>query len=70
MAAVDAGANPGARSSLFKTPDQAIADLRTMAGMGVTSVIYFATFPGMRPSATLPYFELMAKQVLPEVRDL
>jgi alkanesulfonate monooxygenase SsuD/methylene tetrahydromethanopterin reductase-like flavin-dependent oxidoreductase (luciferase family) len=70
MAAVEAGANPGARASLFKTPDDAIADLRTMAGMGVTSVLYFATFPGMRPSATLPYFEVMAKQVLPAVRDL
>jgi alkanesulfonate monooxygenase SsuD/methylene tetrahydromethanopterin reductase-like flavin-dependent oxidoreductase (luciferase family) len=70
LGAVEAGANPGARASLFKTPDDAIADLRTMASLGITSVIYFATFPGLRPSATLPYFETMAKQVLPAVRDL
>jgi alkanesulfonate monooxygenase SsuD/methylene tetrahydromethanopterin reductase-like flavin-dependent oxidoreductase (luciferase family) len=69
-AAVEAGSNPGARSSLFKTPDEAIADLRTMASLGVTSVIYFATFPGLRPSATLPYFETMAKHVLPAVAGL
>ena len=70
LPALEAGASPGARSSLFKTPAAAIEDLRSMAAMGVTSVIYFATFPGLRPSATLPFFETMAREVLPAVRDL
>jgi hypothetical protein len=70
MSAVEAGQNPGARASLFKTPDAALEDLRSMAALGITSVLYFATFPGMRPSATLPYFETMAREVLPAARGL
>jgi alkanesulfonate monooxygenase SsuD/methylene tetrahydromethanopterin reductase-like flavin-dependent oxidoreductase (luciferase family) len=67
-AAAEAGVSPGTNASLFKTPDHVLADLRQMEADGVTSAIYFATFPGMRPSATLPYFEAMAKHVLPALR--
>lgn len=68
--AIDAGLNPGASPRMFGTPDDTIAHLRALAGTGVTSALYFATFPGMRPSATLPFFESMARHVLPAVANL
>jgi len=68
-AAVEANASPGANASIFRSPDDTIADLRALAATGVTSAIYFATFPGMRPSATIPFFETMATHVLPAVAD-
>lgn len=67
MAAIEAGVSPGASASLFKSVEETIADIRRFEAMGVNSLLYFANFPGMRPSATIPYFELLAKYVLPAV---
>jgi alkanesulfonate monooxygenase SsuD/methylene tetrahydromethanopterin reductase-like flavin-dependent oxidoreductase (luciferase family) len=66
-AAIDAGLNPGASARMFTSVDETIASLKQMEADGITSALYFATFPGMRPSATIPYFETMAKYVLPAV---
>jgi alkanesulfonate monooxygenase SsuD/methylene tetrahydromethanopterin reductase-like flavin-dependent oxidoreductase (luciferase family) len=66
--AVEAGAMSGTNASLFKTPDATVAGIREMEAQGVTSLLYFATFPGMRPSATIPFFETMAKRVMPAFR--
>jgi len=66
--AVEAGAMSGTSASLFKTPDATIAGIKEMETQGVTSLLYFATFPGMRPSATIPFFETMARQVMPAFR--
>lgn len=67
-ASLDAGLNPGASARMFTSVDATIASLKGMEAAGITSVLYFATFPGMRPSATIPYFETMAKYVLPAMR--
>ncbi|MGE5595238.1 MAG: LLM class flavin-dependent oxidoreductase [Hyphomicrobiales bacterium] len=65
MAGVESGRSPGAAASLFKTPADTIAEVRAMEAQGVTSLLYFATFPGMRPHATIPFFETLAKHVMP-----
>ncbi|MFN0096318.1 MAG: LLM class flavin-dependent oxidoreductase [Dehalococcoidia bacterium] len=65
--AADAGASPGTNANLFQHPEQTVEHLLTLASNGVDSAIYFATFPGLRPSATIPFFELMAKEVLRRV---
>jgi probable F420-dependent oxidoreductase len=64
-AALDAGRASGANAEFFKTPDKVIAEVKAMEATGVTSLLYFATFPGLRPSATIPYFETLAKYVMP-----
>ncbi len=66
-AALNAGLNPGASASMFGSSGQTLASLKQMETDGITSALYFATFPGMRPSATLPFFEKMAKEVLPHL---
>jgi alkanesulfonate monooxygenase SsuD/methylene tetrahydromethanopterin reductase-like flavin-dependent oxidoreductase (luciferase family) len=66
-AAADAQLSPGTNADLFRTPDEVVESLLRMEAEGATSAVYFATFPGLRPSATIPYFELMAKHVLPRV---
>jgi alkanesulfonate monooxygenase SsuD/methylene tetrahydromethanopterin reductase-like flavin-dependent oxidoreductase (luciferase family) len=63
--AVDAGRSPNASAGLFGTPEQVVAEVKALEAQGVTSLLYFATFPGLRPSATIPYFELLAKEVMP-----
>jgi alkanesulfonate monooxygenase SsuD/methylene tetrahydromethanopterin reductase-like flavin-dependent oxidoreductase (luciferase family) len=61
---------PGTNAGMFRSPEETIGELRSLAAQGITSVLYFATFPGMRPSATIPYFETMAKRVLPAVAGI
>jgi len=48
---------PRRAASLFATDDQVRAMLDAFEAAGVTSVLWFATLPGIRPSATLPYLE-------------
>jgi alkanesulfonate monooxygenase SsuD/methylene tetrahydromethanopterin reductase-like flavin-dependent oxidoreductase (luciferase family) len=67
--AVETGATQ-AGASFFQEPAAIVEGLKGMAALGVTSVLYFGTFPGLRPSATLPFFETLARHVLPAVRDL
>lgn len=66
--AMDTGRSPGASSGMFGSPEQAIAEVKAMEAQGVTSLLYFATYPGLRPSATIPYFELLAREVMPHFR--
>lgn len=65
LAGVDARRALGANPGVFKTPAETIAEVSTMEALGVTSLLYFATFPGVRPAATLPLFETLAKEVMP-----
>jgi hypothetical protein len=46
---------------LFADLDTVRAQLADLEAAGVTSVLWFGTLPGARPSATLPMFELIAK---------
>ncbi|HEX9260043.1 MAG TPA: LLM class flavin-dependent oxidoreductase [Acidimicrobiales bacterium] len=48
---------PGPATSLFATDDQVRAMLDAYEAAGVTSVLWFATLPGTRPAATLPFLE-------------
>jgi alkanesulfonate monooxygenase SsuD/methylene tetrahydromethanopterin reductase-like flavin-dependent oxidoreductase (luciferase family) len=68
MSAVEAGRRTGTNAGLFKTPDDVVAEVRAAEATGVTSLLYFATFPGLRPSATIPLFETLARQVMPKFR--
>jgi hypothetical protein len=45
---------------LFADLDTVKAQLEMLEDHGVTSVLWFGTLPGTRPSATLPMFELIA----------
>lgn len=63
--ALDVGRSPGATPSMFGSVEDTIAEVEAMQANGVSSLLYFATFPGLRPSATIPYFELLAKEVMP-----
>jgi alkanesulfonate monooxygenase SsuD/methylene tetrahydromethanopterin reductase-like flavin-dependent oxidoreductase (luciferase family) len=65
MAGVESGRSRGAAPQLFRTPEETVAQVKLAEGQGLTSLLYFATFPGLRPSATIPYFELLAKEVMP-----
>jgi len=67
MAGVRAQEMSGTNAQLFKNVEDTFADIRAFEAQGVNSLLYFATFPGLRPSATIPYFELLAKYVLPVV---
>ncbi len=51
---------PVTTRSLFATPETVRAELDAYRAAGVTSVLWFATLPGTRPSATLPYLETLA----------
>jgi hypothetical protein len=46
---------------MFTDLDTVKAQLGAYEAMGVTSVLWFGTLPGTRPSATLPFFEQIAK---------
>ena len=63
---LEQGRSPGASSGMFGTVEETVAEVEAMKAMGVSSLLYFATFPGMRPSATIPYFEKLAKEVMPQ----
>ena len=52
-------------SAFFATPDEVAAQLNAMAAAGVDSVLWFATLPGARPSATVPFFESLQRDVKP-----
>lgn len=65
LARIEAGDDLGLRERAFQTPEAVVSELEAFAEAGVTSVIYFATFPGLRPSATLPLLETLAHDVLP-----
>jgi alkanesulfonate monooxygenase SsuD/methylene tetrahydromethanopterin reductase-like flavin-dependent oxidoreductase (luciferase family) len=52
-------------TGMFGSVEDAIAEVEGFKAAGVSSLLYFATFPGMRPSATIPYFEALAKHVMP-----
>ena len=51
----------------FQTPEAIITQLQALERAGVTSLVYFATFPGLRPSATLPLIETLANDVMPAI---
>lgn len=51
----------------FSTVDDTVALLDDLAAAGVTSVLWFATLPGTRPEATLPFFETVAREVRPRL---
>jgi probable F420-dependent oxidoreductase len=50
---------------IAKNPDATIAEIKAFEAMGVSSLVYFATLPGLRPSATMPIFETLAREVMP-----
>jgi alkanesulfonate monooxygenase SsuD/methylene tetrahydromethanopterin reductase-like flavin-dependent oxidoreductase (luciferase family) len=68
LARIEAGDDLGAAQRTFRAPPDVIQEVRASAAAGVTSLVYFATFPGLRPSATLPLLECLAKEVMPHVR--
>jgi probable F420-dependent oxidoreductase len=53
---------------MFGPPEQVIAELKGAEAAGATAALWFGTLPGARPSATLPTFELLAKEVIPAFR--
>ena len=53
---------------MFGPPEQVIAELKAAEAAGATAALWFGTLPGARPSATLPTFELLAKEVIPAFR--
>lgn len=61
----EAARTSGAAAAFFQRPEAVVDEVKQFAAAGVTSLLYFATFPGMRPSATIPYFETLAKHVAP-----
>jgi alkanesulfonate monooxygenase SsuD/methylene tetrahydromethanopterin reductase-like flavin-dependent oxidoreductase (luciferase family) len=65
LARVESGDVAAAPGRAFKTPEQVITEVRAAEASGVTSLLYFATFPGLRPTATLPLLETLARDVMP-----
>ena len=53
----------------FLTPEAMLRELRSMADRGATEAWWFATFPGLAPSETLPYWEVLASEVMPHLRS-
>lgn len=66
--AVDEGRHRSATENVFRTSEVLINDLHRLESKGVSSVLTFGTFPGMRPSAMLPYYETLAREVFPRFR--
>ncbi len=58
----------GTRDRVLKSPEAVVEEVRALEALGVTSLLYFATFPGLPPSRTLPIFETLAKEVMPAFR--
>ena len=65
LARIESGDDLGVAARAFQTPEAIVGELQALEEAGVTSVIYFATFPGLRPSATLPLLETLAHDVMP-----
>jgi alkanesulfonate monooxygenase SsuD/methylene tetrahydromethanopterin reductase-like flavin-dependent oxidoreductase (luciferase family) len=53
---------------MFGPPEQVVAELKAAEEAGATAALWFGTLPGARPSATLPIFETLAKEVMPAFR--
>ena len=53
---------------MFGPPDQVVAELKVAEAAGATAALWFGTFPGARPDATLSLFETLAKEVMPAFR--
>ena len=53
---------------MFGPPDQVVAELKAAEAAGATAALWFGTFPGARPSATLSLFETLSKEVMPAFR--
>jgi hypothetical protein len=53
--------------SFFATPAEVAGQLKDLASVGVDSVLWFATLPGTRPSATVPFFETLLRDVKPQL---
>jgi alkanesulfonate monooxygenase SsuD/methylene tetrahydromethanopterin reductase-like flavin-dependent oxidoreductase (luciferase family) len=52
----------------FADPDVVTSQLRRLQQMGVTSVMWFATLPGLPPEATLPLLETLISVVRPALK--
>jgi alkanesulfonate monooxygenase SsuD/methylene tetrahydromethanopterin reductase-like flavin-dependent oxidoreductase (luciferase family) len=61
-------ADAGGAMKFFAPPDEVIAELKAAEAAGATAALWFATFPGARPSATLPLFETLAAEVMAAFR--
>ncbi|HJP41238.1 MAG TPA: LLM class flavin-dependent oxidoreductase [Dehalococcoidia bacterium] len=70
LQALESGSAPEAERALFnafRTPDEVVEEVRELEAAGVTSLLFFGTFPGLRPSATIPYLETLANKVIPVI---
>jgi hypothetical protein len=52
----------------FRTPQEVVEEIRGFEALGVDSLLWFATLPGAAPDATLPFFETLAREVMPAFR--
>ena len=55
--------------NLIKDVPAVIAEVEELQRVGVTCVIYFATFPGYPPTKMLPTWERFAQEVIPHFRS-
>ena len=63
-----AGREPGAGPELLRDAlTVVVGQLKDLAALGVDSVLWFATLPGARPSATVPFFETLMRDVKPQL---
>jgi alkanesulfonate monooxygenase SsuD/methylene tetrahydromethanopterin reductase-like flavin-dependent oxidoreductase (luciferase family) len=62
-----AGATASTRQ-MFGSPDEVVAQLRDAEAAGATAALWFATFPGTHPDATLSLFQTLADEVMPALR--
>lgn len=67
-AMLQAASGAGAVLNPFGTPQQVIDELKAAEQAGATAALWFATLPGATPAATIPMFELLAREVMPAVR--
>jgi alkanesulfonate monooxygenase SsuD/methylene tetrahydromethanopterin reductase-like flavin-dependent oxidoreductase (luciferase family) len=61
-------ADASGRALLFGSPDEVIGQLKTAEAAGATAALWFATFPGVRPGATLSMFETLSTEVMAAFR--
>jgi hypothetical protein len=52
----------------FRTPAEVVEEIGGLEALGVDSLLWFAALPGAAPEATLPFFETLAKEVMPAFR--
>jgi len=67
-AMLQAASGAGAVLNPFGTPQQVIDELKAAEQAGATAALWFATLPGATPAATIPMFELLAREVMPAGR--